>query len=240
MTRFIVEGLSNVIRIRVPYQLLLTSLLRFSRFFYIKRASKSYNRNTRLNTHSTISLPWLVSGWNKWKGHFKRGDHAIKRFDFRERQTSAASYGGSGNENKPRREDGEGWMRKKKRKHRERIHRPVGSVGHCWGGCLVRRPSSEGATVFPLWHTSPFRSRSLLHRHLCPFLLSERKRGTFPWWREGGGGRGLARDCHSVMDDSTPTRSIRLPRACTCLGGETHPSCSFPSPCRESRRFRPI
>ena len=84
---------------------------------------------------------------------------------------------------------------------------------------MVRRPSFEGATVFPLWHTSPFRSRPLFHCHLCPFLLSEGERGTFSL----GGGGGLARVCHSVMDDSTPTRSIRLPRACTCLGGESHP-----------------
>ena len=82
---------------------------------------------------------------------------------------------------------------------------------------MVRRSSFEGATVFPLWHTSPFRSRHRFHCHLCPFLLSEGERGTFSLG-------GLARVCHSVMDDSTPTRSIRLPRACTCLGGEMpHP-----------------
>lgn len=157
MTRFIVEGLSNVIRIRVPYQLLLTSLLRFSRFFYIKRASKSYNRNARLNTHSTISLPWLVSGWNKWKGHFKRGDHAIKRFDFRERQTSAASYGGSGNENKPRREDGEGWLDEKEKEKTQRENTP--SRGICWAllrGLFGSSPVVRGRHRFPSLAHLPF------------------------------------------------------------------------------------
>lgn len=119
---------------------------------------------------------------------------------------------------------------KERKKEKEETRRPVGSVGHCRGGCLVRRPSFEGATVFP-----PFpSSRPFPTRHLCPFLLSEGERGTFPWG-------GLARVCHSVMDDSTPTRSIRLPCVYMPRGeGETHPPAFLPPLCRESRRFRPI
>lgn len=77
-------------------------------------------------------------------------------------------------------------------------------------------------------------SRPFPTRHLCPFLLSEGERGTFPWG-------GLARVCHSVMDDSTPTRSIRLPCVYMPRGeGETHPPAFLPPLCRESRRFQPI
>jgi len=47
------------------------------------------------------------------------------------------------------------------------------------------------------------------------------------------GGR-VARDCHSVMDDSTPTRSIRL-HARTCLGGEAYPRAALWNRAESSR-----
>lgn len=96
-----------------------------------------------------------------------------------------------------------------------------------------RAPPFSLSGTPPLSVLAPFSTATSVHSS-C-----QKGRGA-PFHGGGRGGAGLARDCHSVMDDSTPTRSIRLPRACTCLGGETHPSCSFPSPCRESRRFRPI
>ena len=75
-----------------------------------------------------------------------------------------------------------------------------------------RAPPFSLSGTPPLSVLAPFSTATSVHSS-C-----QKGRGApFHW------GGGLARVCHSVMDDSTPTRSIRLPRACTCLGGETHP-----------------
>lgn len=130
-------------------------------------------------------------------------------------------------------------MVEKEKEKTQRENTP--SRGICWvllRGLFGSSPVVRGRHRFPsLAHLPfPFSPPSPLPPLSIPLVRKEEGHLSMVV----GGGAGLARDCHSVMDDSTPTRSIRLPRACTCLGGETHPSCSFPSPCRESRRFRPI